>query len=150
MELNSLVLKDFESWKKVNPDFIPMNYTTSIIDQNNIPPNFLVFFSQLFFPDFLLENNMIFLKNNFRKKYLDRFLAEEAIPKEIEYWLNLILISSFFPDGNEYIKHAIFIANYMKIYVHEKLKKDFNDRNFFVEYTYDEEKGEVFFSFYQI
>ena len=148
--LNNIIkLKDFELWKNSNNKMDINNYLTAIIDHYKIPSDFLILFSDLIFPEFIVLEEMIFFKNHFKEDYFNRLKKEKNSCDEIEYWMNLILISSYFPDSNEFIDHALFFAEKLKKSIDLKLKNDFPNKIFSVDFTHDQSNDDILFTFYQ-
>ncbi|WP_158996832.1 hypothetical protein [Pigmentibacter ruber] len=146
---NKIEFKDFDLWKSINKFMDVNDYLTTIIDHYKIPSDFLIFFSDLIFPEFIIIDEMIFLKNHFKEEYFNRLLKEKTSCSEIEYWMNLVLISSYFPESDEFIDHALFLAEKLKKSIDLKLKNDFPNKMFSVDFTYDQDNGDVLFTFYQ-
>ena len=146
---NIIKLKDFELWKNSNNKMDINNYLTAIIDHYKIPSDFLILFSDLIFPEFIVLEEMIFFKNHFKEDYFNRLKKEKNSCDEIEYWMNLILISSYFPDSNEFIDHALFFAEKLKKSIDLKLKNDFPNKIFSVDFTHDQSNDDILFTFYQ-
>ncbi len=97
MRNEPIEFKDFELWKSINKKMDVNKYLTAIIDHYKIPSDFLILFCDLIFPEFILIDNMVFLKNRFKDECFNRLKKDGSTNSEIEYWMNLILISSYFP-----------------------------------------------------
>ena len=80
---NIIKLKDFELWKNSNNKMDINNYLTAIIDHYKIPSDFLILFSDLIFPEFIVLEKMIFFKNHFKEDYFNRLKKEKNLNT---YW----------------------------------------------------------------
>ncbi|MGY3803745.1 hypothetical protein ACWNT8_06785 [Pigmentibacter ruber] len=146
-------LKDYEAWKQLNKeftskDFSKLEYLFGIITTLEINPDFLIIFSQLFYPNLILRDQMVFLESNFKEDYFNRLVAEDYEPQKIEYWLNLILVSSFFPDDTAYDDHAEFLCELLKKFILQKLESQFKSLKFKIISGYDEDDG-YYITFHQ-
>lgn len=111
-------------------------------------------FLKFFYPDFIIVDNLIFLKEQYDESTYRERLKRGLEGSEIEYWTNLIYIEGFFElrlEPDEYVEHCEFMAQEMSKIWSLKLQRDFPDKIFKVIPTPSEEEEyeEIFITFYQ-
>ncbi len=126
----------------------PSNYTVLywLVQDKKIEPDIFFNFLDLFWPQFIKKDNYVFLKDKYSE---EEFLKSSKEKSNTEYWINLLTIDDFFSElenGEEKVKS---LANALVEIWQEKLKKEFPDKNFVVEYVYDKEYGDCGLTFYQ-
>ncbi|KAB8039440.1 hypothetical protein GCL60_04085 [Silvanigrella paludirubra] len=146
--MSKIIFNDFINWTNTNNEFTYINYINTHIDQNKIHPDFLVIFCKLFFPEFVLKNGMVFIKENFRENLFNQLVTDHNPNDKIEYWMNLIRVSSFFPDDCSYDKHAEFLCETINNSISKKLEIEFKNNIFKLITGYDDDDG-YFFTFHQ-
>nr|BFD33034.1 hypothetical protein GTC16762_26520 [Pigmentibacter ruber] len=146
--MKKIIFDDFKNWTNSNNNFTYINYLETYANINKIHPDFLIIFSQLFYPNLILRDQMVFLEGNFKEDYFNRLVAEDYEPQKIEYWLNLILVSSFFPDDTAYDDHAEFLCELLKKCILQKLEREFKHLKFDVITGCDEDDG-YYITFHQ-
>lgn len=146
--MKKIIFDDFKNWTNSNNNFTYINYLETYANINKIHPDFLIIFSQLFYPNLILRDQMVFLESNFKEDYFNRLVAEDYEPQKIEYWLNLILVSSFFPDDTAYDDHAEFLCELLKKFILQKLESQFKSLKFKIISGYDEDDG-YYITFHQ-
>ena len=146
--MDKIIFNDFNNWTNNNNDFTFINYINTYIDQNKIHPDFLVIFCKLFFPEFILKKDMIFIKETYRDVLFDQLVSQKDPNDKIEYWMNLIIVSSFFPNDYSYDNHAKFLCEIIKNSISRKLEIEFKNKKFKIITGYDEDDG-YFLTFHQ-
>ena len=126
----------------------PSNYTVLywLVQDRKIEPDIFFNFLDLFWPQFTRKDNYVFLKDKYSE---EEFLKLSKEKSDIEYWINLLTIDDFFSELENGEEKAKSLANSLAEIWQEKLKKEFPDKNFVVEYVYDKEYGDCGLTFYQ-
>jgi hypothetical protein len=117
-----------------------------LVREKKIEPDIFFSFLELFWPKFVEKDGYVFLDDKYSEEEFSRLVKEKASP---EYWINLLTVGDFFSkleNGDE--KSEKFTKSLIEIW-QEKLKRDFPDKNFTVQYIYDEEYGDCGLTFYQ-
>ena len=142
-------LQDWKNWKGLNKDkyFTVYDYIYHNLNNQNINSDIFFTFIELVWPTFFQLDGHIFLKENFSLKKYESLKREN---ENVEFWLNLILLSPYFENDNfEEQKSQSFSQKLVEIW-QVKLKKDFPNLNFIVEYVFDSENSDHGLTFYQI
>ncbi|WP_068470542.1 hypothetical protein [Candidatus Protochlamydia phocaeensis] len=145
MNPNSIILKDFEKWKNLNKNFSLFDYIFNIIKSKNLSSDIFFAFSEVFWPSFIVHDNYVFLKENFSdSKFKDLIKNND----KIEFWINFFIIDPFFDEDGKEKAEALskILVNIWQL----KLKQDFPNLKFNVEFLYDIENGDYGLTFYQI
>lgn len=129
----------------------PSCYTTLywLIQDKKIEPDIFFYFLDLFWPKFIKKDGYVFLQDKYSEKEFIRLIQEKSDP---EYWINLLTINDFFSlseESDEEEKKAELFTNSLIEIWKIKLKKDFPDKIFVVQYIYDKEYGDYGLTFYQ-
>lgn len=134
-----------ESFKEINkPNFFgEVEYIYSIFKLKKLPLDLLRVILNLFSPQFRIINGFVFLHGEFNeKKFSD--LSERNLPfKEIQFWMNLIEITSLHEDINT--EDAILFAENIVKFWNIKLMSDsiYNGAGR-ARFFQDKDYGEVF------
>jgi hypothetical protein len=146
--MTRLLLKDVEKWRKLNKknDFSLYDYIFHIFKSKKINSDIYFAFSEFFWPTFIIYHDYIFLKENFSE---EKFKELSKHKEKIEFWMNLFIIDPYFEDDKEEKEKAKILAQILVSIWQSKLKQDFPDIEFTVEYLYDIECGDYGLTFYQ-
>lgn len=117
-----------------------------LFEDKKIKPDVFFSFLELFWPHFIEKNNYIFLKEKYSEENFSRLISEKSDP---EYWINLLTIDDFFSELENGEEKAKLLAHSLIELWEVKLKKDFPDKDFVVQYIYDKEYGDCGLTFYQ-
>jgi hypothetical protein len=144
--MKDLNLKDFEKWKELNKDnkFSLYDYIFHVTKQVNSDIYFA--FLELFWPSFVVCKNYTILKENFSEEKFEDLIKRK---EKVEFWMNLILISPYFEGEKNEKKKAESLTHSLVEIWQAKLKKEFPDKNFVVQYVFDKEYGDYGLTFYQ-
>ena len=142
------ILKDFSIWKDLNKgrSFSLYDYLFHKTNEKKIKFDEYFAFQELFWPTFIVFEDYVFLKENFSEKKLENLQKDE---KQIEFWMNLLTVDSFFSNEDEDEINAEFLAKKLVEIWEVKLKKDFPHKDFIVKYLCDSECGDYGLTFYQ-
>lgn len=126
----------------------PSNYTVLywLIQDEKIEPDIFFNFLEIFWPQFIKKDNYVFLKDKYSEEEFLRLVKENSDP---EYWINLFTIDDFFSELENGEEKAKSLANSLVEIWQAKLKKEFPDKSFVVEYVYDKEYGDCGLTFHQ-
>lgn len=127
----------------------PSVYTTILwlIQDKLIEPKLLFDLFQLFWPTFIRKDGYVFLKEMFSEEEYKRLINESSSP---EYWINLLTIDEFFSELPDWENKSILFVKALVPIWETKLKKDFPEMNFSVQYLHSKEDGDYGLTFYQI
>jgi len=118
-----------------------------LIQDKLIEPTLLFDFLEFFWPTFIKKDGYIFLKEAFSEEEYKRLVSENSNP---EYWINLITIDEFFSELPDWEDKSVSLAKALVSIWKAKLKKDFPEANFEVQYLHNEEDGDYGLTFYQL
>lgn len=142
-------LKNYQQWVQANKDtqFSLFDYIHGVFQTQEFAPDLSFAFLQLFWPDFILHNTLVFLKEEFYEgKYLE--LKEQGHQgKDLEYWMNLLSIDGIL--GSCSFEEAACLGDSIAVLWNKKLEADFSDREFEVNCLKDEYLQEVYVTFFQ-
>lgn len=126
----------------------PSNYTVLywLVQDKKIEPDIFFNFLEIFWPQFIKKDNYVFLKDKYSEEEFLRLVKEKSDP---EYWINLLTIDDFFSELENGEEKAKSLANSLVEIWQSKLKKEFPDKSFVVEYVYDKEYGDCGLTFHQ-
>lgn len=117
-----------------------------LIQDKVIEPGILFEFLELFWPTFIKKDGYIFLKESFSEEEYNRLISENSNP---EYWINLLTIDELFSEIADWEEKSNALAKALASMWTQKLKRDFSDLDFKVEYLCNEELGDCGLTFYQ-
>lgn len=145
---NKKLLKDYQRWKKLNKNnfFSLFDYTFHILNDKRVNTDILFASLEIFWPSFIQYDQYIFLEENYSKEKFDQLIHEEKNP---EYWGNLFLVDEYFLNDENALEKAEFFSQTLKKTWKIKLQNDFPNKEFIVEYSYDDENEERSLTFYQ-
>jgi len=109
-------------------------------------PDLLFHMIEIFWPTFIEKDGYVFLKEKFSKDYYDRLIDEDSNP---EYWVNLLTIDEYFSEMDDWDEKSTLFAKALVTIWKAKLKSDFPEKSFTVQYLCDEEYGDCGLTFYQ-
>ncbi len=146
--MNKIVLKDVENWKKLNEgkSFSLYDYIFHIIKSKKVSDDIFFALSELFWPSFIIYKNYILLKENFSIKKFEDLSAQT---EKIEFWMNFFITDPYFDNAEDKTEKAEALARILIEIWQLKLKHDFPNLEFKVEYLHDED-GDYGLTFYQI
>lgn len=126
----------------------PSVYTSLywLIQDKKIEPNLLFDFLELFWPTLIKKDGYVFLEEEFTEEEYKRLIEEKSNP---EYWINLLTIDEFFSEMSNWEEKSRVLAKTLVSMWTAKLKKDFPEINFNVQYLCNEECGDYGLTFYQ-
>lgn len=150
MAVNNNALSDYQKWKNVNDckNFSLYDYIYCVAIDKKIPIDFNIALLKLFYPEFIVIENHVFLKEEYDESEYLRLIEQNLQKKEVEYWMNLLNISSLFyseeietEDNSLYIDTCEVIANLWS----QKLHKDFPRKQFYVGCLKDDDEIYIVF-----
>ena len=143
-----IVLSDYERWVACNGSgkFSMYDYLHGVFSTKDVSSDLVVAFLKLFFPDFYVYENGVFLKEEFDKNEYNNLVARGYFGKDLEYWMNLLNIDSLF--GVSSFEFSKYIANNIALLWHRKLSIDFPEMRFETK-CICESDDEVYVVFYQ-
>jgi hypothetical protein len=146
--VKKIVLKDFEKWKELNKEngFSTFDYIFHVVNEKNINSDLFFAFFELFWPSFIVYNEYVFLENNFSIKKVEDLVQRNL---EVEFWVNLFIVSPYFQNQENEDEKSEFFTKSLVEFWQRKLAKEFPQKNFIIEYIYDEESGDYGLTFYQ-
>ncbi len=141
-------LTDLEKWKNLNKgkNFSLYDYLFQVAKLKKLNSDIYFAFLELFWPSFFIYNNYVFLKENFSE---EKFNELVGLNEKIEFWMNFLSIDPYFENDDEGKEKAEALAQILVDTWQSKLKKDFPDFKFTVEYVYDTKCGDYGLTFYQ-
>ena len=144
------MLKDFEKWKSLNTSssFSLYDYLFGVSKTSVLSSDIYFAFLELFWPSFVLHEHFVFLKENFSEEKFKGLIESENI-QEMEYWMNLISIDSYFEGAEDWEQKAEFFSKKLAEIWQVKLTKDFPHLDFIVVPICDSESGDYGMTFYQ-
>lgn len=137
-------LNDFEAWKKVNgQSFSKLDYIHGIIKTALLSSDLYFAFLDLFWPEFIEHEGMIFIKDWFTER--KNVIADKKMTtSEKEYWVNLLSIDGLFDTELDDIKMTL-LSNKIGEAWEAKLKKEYPRRIFKVHIINSEDDVAVTF-----
>ena len=144
---NQIDLSDYEAWKKANNNsFSKISYIHGIINSQKISYDLYFAFLDMFWPEFIVRSDMVFIKDSFDEKQ-DLLKNTYKDDKEKEFWINLLSIDGLFSEEIDEDK-LDFLSKKIAESWKAKLKQDFPERKFKIVVANDED--DVAVSFHQI
>ncbi len=141
-----LSLRRIEKYRELNKDFSLFNYIKFEFEINKVCTDIYFAVSELYWPTFICYNNHIFLKESFIE---ERFISMEIDGSNTEFWMNLLSVDMYFKNDEDGDEKAIALSKLLGSIWEKKLKIDFPDHDFIVEYFEDEDVGDFGLTFYQ-
>lgn len=144
---NELKLDDFEAWKKVNgQNFSKLSYIHGIIKTALLSSDLYFAFLDLFWPEFVEHEGMVFIKDWFIKR--KNVIVDNKInPCEKEYWVNFLSIDGLLDTELDEMKMSL-LSNKIGEAWEAKLKKEYPMKIFKVHIINSED--DVAVTFHQI
>jgi hypothetical protein len=152
MTVNNNALSDYQKWKNANDgkNFSLYDYIHCVAIEKKIPIDFNIALLKLFYPEFIVIENHVFLKEEYDESEYLRLIEQNLPKKEVEYWMNLLNINSLFyseeieaENDSLYIDTCEVMANLWS----QKLHKDFPEKQFYVGCLKDD--NEMYIVFYE-
>jgi hypothetical protein len=139
---------EIERWKKLNKEnhFSSYDYIFHVLKIKEVNPDILFAFLNLFWPEFVMHKDRVFLKEEFE---LEKFEELEKRKENVEYWINLVLISPYFENDDAEEEKAKSLSESIAKIWQTKLENDFFDRKFNVLCYSKPENGDFGLTFYQ-
>lgn len=118
------------------------DYLRAIHVANDLPADFIVCFSRLFWPEFKILNGAVYLSELFESERYETLASDETSPTEIQFWMNLIEITGLFDELP--LDDAIFIAEALSSSWNSKMALELESVPTPARAIIDNESGEVF------
>jgi hypothetical protein len=131
--------------KHENPSIYTILYW--LIQDKKIGSEIFFKFLEFYWPSFTKKNEFIFLKEKYSEEEFNRLINEKDNP---EYWINMLTVDDFFSETNDGAEKSAILAKALVEIWTVKLKNDFPEKKFIVEYLSDKEYGDYGLTFYQI
>lgn len=140
-DLDSIKLNDYEMWVNANSTkkFSLFDYMHGVMLTENLSSDLFIAFLKLVWPEFYSYNNCVFLKEQFDQKKYDELVDQGLSNKDIEYWINLVLIDGIFENAT--VETCEYLAKNLVSAWKVKLKNDFPEKDFELKYFFEEEDG---------
>lgn len=140
-------LADFRAWREKNDSsFNLFDYLHGVLSTNDVSTDLIFAIIELFWPEFINVDGMIFIDEQFDKGEYERLVNEGSKPEEVEYWLNLVNLDGLLPGiGNE---NCAFIGTKIAELWRLKLQLEYQDKKFNVSYLYEDDEQEHFVTFH--
>jgi len=89
-------LSDYQKWVSSNEEkkFSLFDYIHGVFSLNDLSSDLAIALMNLFFPRFLLHDDLIFLQEEFSKKRYDSLISSGISGHELEYWMNILNIDT--------------------------------------------------------
>ena len=150
--MNSIIenneLLTFEELKKQNKNnFNQFDYISFFSNQKKITSDLFISFYHFFWPQFITYENMVFLKEKFSLEYYDKLKKSGNKSFEIEIWINLINLDSFFMNAkytNEFFPQMTYLSNEIIKLWKIKLSIEYPERYFDIKTEIDKDTDEIF------
>jgi len=117
-----------------------------LIKDKATDPNLLFYMIEIFWPTFIEKDGYVFLKEAFSEEEYHSLVDENSSP---EYWMNILTIDEFFSEMDDWDENSTLFAKTLVTMWEEKLKSDFPEKSFTVQYLCDEEYGDCGLTFFQ-
>jgi hypothetical protein len=147
-----IILEDFDKWKQSNKDFTLFDYVFQEARNVNLNSDFYFAFFELIWPKFIRRNEFVFLEQNYSSEKLQKLHDTDAVKKDhqnIEFWMNLVNIDPFFEHTDVSDEHVEAFTIKLVETWSAKLKIDFPNVSFKVEYMHDADVSDYALTFYQ-
>lgn len=141
------ILRDLEKWNELNTgrDFSVFDYIFHAVKDSKIHTDLFFAIIEMSWPTFIQYQGYIFLNESFSEH---RFNSLEQ-NNRLEFWMNLLTVDSYFYGEQDEEKKAEALAKLLSEMWRAKLRIDFPNLNFTVEYICDKEYGDYGLTFYQ-
>lgn len=155
--MNNNKALDFNQFQQANPHSIgnQLNYINFIYQALALPPDFIMAFQKFCSPDFILVDGLIYYADRFDKAKYNELQQQGKRPEEIQFWMNLILISGLFihfsanDESFENVQDLpfesaqIFAKNLADSW-NATITQKFGEQYAIAHYMYDEADQEIF------
>jgi hypothetical protein len=134
---------DFKSFSAANAGQVSsFDYLHAIYKEHELATDFLVCFSKLFWPDFNVVDNLIFISELFDSERYQDLLKNGQNATQAQFWMNLLEITGMFDElpTNE----AILFSETLSACWNSKLKAEFGNQSVTARAIHDDETGEIF------
>ncbi len=124
-------------------------YTTLywLTEEKKINSDIIFNFLDFFWPKFITHKEHIFLKENFSEEKFHDLQKQDA--NMLEFWMNLLLIESYFQNDSDWEEKSKFLAKSLVDIWRLKLKNEFPNNKFIVNYIEDAKNGDYGLTFHQ-
>jgi len=130
---SSIVLEDYNQWVEANQpqNFSLFDYIHGVFTTEELPPDLAFSLFGLFWPDFIILDNLIFLQTEFSEEKYQKLKLDGIEKQEIEYWMNLLNVDKLIncKSTKLSLQFASQLANSWK----RKLETDYPNRKFDVQ-----------------
>ncbi|NEQ42465.1 MAG: hypothetical protein F6K00_02440 [Leptolyngbya sp. SIOISBB] len=144
-------LTDYTKWLNVNSEknFTLYDYIHGVFQSKNLHPDLAIAFLKLLWPDFIIKDEFVFLKEEFTYNRYQEIISTVSETAEIEYWINLLNIDEVI--NSDSTETSSFFAVKLSDLWKKKLIIDFPNKRFEVKVIYDEgdSGSEVYITFQQ-
>lgn len=146
--MSKVSLRDYEKWKLLNKDIIfsYYDYLYQVVNSSQISSDFYFASLELFWPKFIVIDSYVFLEQNFSKQKFNELLN---LNKNVEFWMNLLVIDPFFERDEDLDPKAKLFAKRLSEIWTAKLKIDFPNKEIKVDCLFDSDVGDYGLTFYQ-
>ena len=108
----------------------------------NLPPDFILWFAKLFWPEFKVVDGRVFVAELFDAGVYREHLSNGQSQAATQFWLNLLEVTGVFDDlSNE---QAIIVAESLSKCWNAKLHDEFDGPSELARVIEDKETGEIF------
>jgi len=145
---DKIYLKDVEAWKELNRNqtFSLYDYMFHAINTSHISRDIYFALQELYWPTFIERDTYVFLKENFS---IEKFKDLKKDKTNSEFWMNFLSTDPYFENEEDSDKKAEGLSKLLVEIWATKLKRDFPEKSFSVQYLEDKETGDYGLTFYQ-
>lgn len=119
-----------------------IDYVRSIYKSLNLPSDFVLQFSQLFWPNFLVVDGKVFVNDLFDRERYEGLRKSGQSESGAQFWMNLLEITALFDDLLE--PQALAVAEIAAACWNRKLDGEFSGNADEARVVHDKATGEVF------
>lgn len=87
----------FQQFVKRNPTSVGFDYLNLVYQAKEIPEDFVLWFSRLFRPEFMLRDGLLFVAQLFDSKRCQQLKEQGETDASVQFWMNLLELTSLFP-----------------------------------------------------
>lgn len=135
---------DYKSFVAANAgrQISTIDYLHTIYKAQNLPPDFVLWFAKLFWPEFKIVDGRIFVAELFDAEIYQRYLDERRSQGAAQFWLNLLEVTGVFDDLS--VEQAMMVAEMLSKCWNAKLHEDFKVPTELARVIVEKETGELF------
>lgn len=136
----------YEKFKTANSpkSLTGIDYVRFIYKAFDLPVDFILYFSRLWWPNFLVIDNRIFLSDLFDSERHASLLLSEQDAASAQFWMNLLEITGLFDDLEEV--QALEVAENLVSCWNKKINSEHSEITDRARVILDNSTGEVFVS----